>query len=139
MSNKFAKCWTRNWVYCIYLWVVYSQVYTRFNWYANLMIYHIMLKWQQCKWNQWNGFYVVGYHSIMRKQACLATGKWDMSWWFWICLNNDLLCMNKKSLIVDWLWSSIEQYIKNAWVRKCQANVKWQRRQCIMDIRWSLH
>ena len=58
-------------------------------------------KGQQCKWSWWNGFYVVGYHSIMKKQAYLANGKWDMSWWFWIGLNNGLLCMNKKSLILD--------------------------------------
>ena len=55
---------------------------------------------QQCKWNLWNGLYVVGYHSIMRKQAYLANGKRDMSWCSRICLYNGLLFKNKKSLIV---------------------------------------
>jgi hypothetical protein len=44
---------------------------------------------------------IVGYHNIMWKQSYLANGKWDMSWWFWIGLYSGLLCMNKKSLIVD--------------------------------------
>jgi hypothetical protein len=50
---------------------------------------------QQCKWNWWNDFYIVGYHSIMWNQAYLANSKWDMSWWFWIDLNDSGLALIK--------------------------------------------
>ena len=65
---------------------------------------------QQCKWSWWNSFYVEEYHSIMRKQAYLANIKRDMSWWFWIGLNNGLLCMQEEfdsrlALINDWRMS----------------------------------
>jgi hypothetical protein len=37
----------------------------------------------------------------------------------------------------DWYWSIIEGWVKNAWVKVCQGKFKRERRQCILDIRWS--
>ena len=135
-------------------------MYQRFNKNANLMVSHIVFKWRpkfcivvledygnnlvQVKDNNVNGVDEMAsiLWDIMTSHKASMFNKWLMRHELINMKRSHiggLLCVNKKSLIVDWLWSSIEELVKNAWVRKCQAKVKWQRRQCIMDIRWSLH
>jgi len=115
--------------YIAYTWIFHNKMYQRFNKKASLLVFHMhgvemkprfsivvlenyenKLVWrrQQYKWNWWNGLYVMGYHSIMRKQAYLANDKRDMSERFWIGLKCGLLCMIKKSLIVNYLWSRLK-------------------------------
>jgi hypothetical protein len=61
---------------------------------------------QQCKCNWWNGFFVVGYHSIESKHI------WQMANETWV---DDFGLV---SIMVSFAW------VKNAYVKKYQAKVK---------------
>jgi hypothetical protein len=66
-------------------------------------------KRQQCKWNQWNGFYVVGYHSIMWKQAYLAND--NETWVDDFGLVSMMACFAWTKRVGQ--WTSLDQRLKN--------------------------